>query len=283
MKSEPKLPYGILKGRLVSVKEVSSGLACGCVCPRCKQTLVAKKGEIKVHHFAHHNADPCDYAVEVAVHMLAKQVLEKAGRIKLPELEIMGWPRSQRVCVHKERWVELDRVYTENRFHKVVPEIVVESGGHKLIVEVFATKRLRSEKCAKIREAKVPCIEVNLTQYMDLQDISLISQMIVNEVDRKSWVYSEKAEREKKKVDELKTKIFKRIKNKPLPEFKNDPALRRKKPLEKRPASSLATKSFKCSQCGRETRDWTTCDMASGTCVCYDCFHSKAASDRGET
>ena len=83
MKSEPKLPYGILKGRLVSVKEVSSGLACGCVCPRCKQRLVAKKGEIKVHHFAHHNADPCDYAVEVAVHMLARQMLEEAKRIKL--------------------------------------------------------------------------------------------------------------------------------------------------------------------------------------------------------
>ena len=29
------------------------GDACGCYCPHCQTPLAAKKGKVKVHHFAH--------------------------------------------------------------------------------------------------------------------------------------------------------------------------------------------------------------------------------------
>src|SRR5580658_8030351 len=79
-----KLPFGLQNGKLVDISSVESGLACNCVCPSCGQRLVAKKGEINQHHFAHHNAIECEGAVETALHIYAKNILEKHKRMVLP-------------------------------------------------------------------------------------------------------------------------------------------------------------------------------------------------------
>ena len=41
-------------GRLLHIDDVPSGLACDCICPGCSRPLVAKKGRLQAHHFAHH-------------------------------------------------------------------------------------------------------------------------------------------------------------------------------------------------------------------------------------
>ena len=42
-------------GRMVHVDSVPRGIQCGCICPYCKEPLVAKHGDIKEHHFVHHS------------------------------------------------------------------------------------------------------------------------------------------------------------------------------------------------------------------------------------
>lgn len=49
-----ELHYALLDGELVSIHEVKNGLKCGCVCPACGATLVAKKGSRRMHHFSHY-------------------------------------------------------------------------------------------------------------------------------------------------------------------------------------------------------------------------------------
>lgn len=59
------LTFGIdFKGNLVSINETPSG-ATELRCPWCKQVLIAKKGEIKKHHFAHHG-ETCRISQEIA-------------------------------------------------------------------------------------------------------------------------------------------------------------------------------------------------------------------------
>ncbi len=50
-----KLPFGIYQGKFVHISEVSSGRTT-VLCPYCRQKLMAKKGRIKRHHFAHDGA-----------------------------------------------------------------------------------------------------------------------------------------------------------------------------------------------------------------------------------
>ncbi len=55
-RSQP-IPFGLKDGQRVSVAEVGSRLACGCLCYGCKSDFVAVKGhapDSRKHRFRHH-------------------------------------------------------------------------------------------------------------------------------------------------------------------------------------------------------------------------------------
>ena len=46
---------------LVQIENVERGLACKCTCFECGETVIARKGDIKEHHFAHaSNKESCN-------------------------------------------------------------------------------------------------------------------------------------------------------------------------------------------------------------------------------
>lgn len=55
------------------VSEVGRGLECDCVCPVCKDRLVARKGPKTAHHFAHGSGSSCN--PETLLHELGKRLL----------------------------------------------------------------------------------------------------------------------------------------------------------------------------------------------------------------
>lgn len=75
-----EVPFGITpEGDLVAVQDMPAGLACGCVCPGCGGALVARKGGVRTHHFAHHSAassGTCNR--ETVEHAIAKKVVVRA-------------------------------------------------------------------------------------------------------------------------------------------------------------------------------------------------------------
>ena len=79
-----KLPFGIKKGKLLTINEVDSGLACACICPGCQKELIAKKGKKMTHHFAHKNGMTCSTALETALHLKAKEIFKNANELMLP-------------------------------------------------------------------------------------------------------------------------------------------------------------------------------------------------------
>lgn len=81
--------------RLVHINEASRGLACHCRCVVCEEALIARKGEVREHHFAHaSNKAPCDASHESLLHRYAKQVILDAGGLVVPAdpaaLEALG-------------------------------------------------------------------------------------------------------------------------------------------------------------------------------------------------
>ena len=71
------------------ISEVESGLACNCYCLACEENLVAKKGDIKAHHFSHQANSQCssktnqEYNREI-IKLIAKKAVSKAEKIRMP-------------------------------------------------------------------------------------------------------------------------------------------------------------------------------------------------------
>ncbi len=67
------IPYGLVDDRIVHVDDVPRGKACGARCAACGSDLVARKGEERIHHFAHYQAN--GHECEGWLHKTAKRIL----------------------------------------------------------------------------------------------------------------------------------------------------------------------------------------------------------------
>ena len=88
LKLSVKLQYGIRDGKIVHISDIprdQNGLACNCTCPGCRTSLQARIGTKKQKHFAHNNESrDTASAQQTALHMLAKEIIEKEKQIFVP-------------------------------------------------------------------------------------------------------------------------------------------------------------------------------------------------------
>lgn len=78
------IPFAVdAHGNWREVDEVQRGLACGCMCPACRGPVVAKQGEERIHHFAHHDRRECRLALESSLFGMLMTLLPTV-RLALP-------------------------------------------------------------------------------------------------------------------------------------------------------------------------------------------------------
>ena len=66
-------------GQLVSINDVKNGKECNCICPACKEPLIARNnGKYRRPHFAHSSSYECEAAYESMLHLLAKNRTQEA-------------------------------------------------------------------------------------------------------------------------------------------------------------------------------------------------------------
>lgn len=87
--SKLRVPFGEKDGRLYRPETVDRGKKCGCHCPECKVPLIAKCSVAGRFYFAHHRGAECPGGYETALHKMAKQILLDAGRVWLPERDVL--------------------------------------------------------------------------------------------------------------------------------------------------------------------------------------------------
>ena len=112
------LTYAITNdGRFVNVDDVKTGQDCGCICPGCKEPLVAKnKGMVRVHHFAHESGTECELAYESMLHLLAKERVQNAflnAKCFNLEFEYRSYCPKNEQC----KYVKFDDCYSSKRKH----------------------------------------------------------------------------------------------------------------------------------------------------------------------
>jgi hypothetical protein len=208
-----KLTYGLLDGNLVHIDDVRQGLECRCLCPNCKTKLIAKHGSINEHHFAHESKD-CDIitAQETALHIMAKEILSESKFIKLPKVILKDkfafigkeeFTRTNPYVVEKcylnfklEKYKDnqqiIDNIIVEPYLGNIKPDILLEIGDKKLLVEIAVTHFIDNKKLNKIIELGIPTIEINLSSYknnIDRINKEELSKFLLKNNDCKKWIY----------------------------------------------------------------------------------------------
>lgn len=192
-----KIPFGLRKERLVEVDDVPSGLRCDCVCPGCKRELIARKGEVNAHHFAHAHAkdsDLCEYGTETAIHLMAKQILCEEKRIFAPETLIArkdvddrGNSHTASRVAHSKGLLIFNEVISEKSFGGTIPDILANVGGEQFIIEIAVTHFCNKDKISTFREKHCNVLEVDLRSF---------TKSLPTKEDLRSYLVQEEATRE---------------------------------------------------------------------------------------
>ncbi|TCV27410.1 hypothetical protein [Vibrio crassostreae] len=166
------IPFGLKDGRIHHVKNVPNGLACDCVCPNCRKTLIAKNnGERKRPHFAHAVDTDCfNYEAMSYLHQYAQQLLETEQSIVLPEFIFIpevtlidfSVLRGQSIKYPTAR-VKFDSVQSEYSWDKYRIDTHCTLKNRSLLVEITVTHESEPEKIAAIVDQDQPAIEIVLT------------------------------------------------------------------------------------------------------------------------
>lgn len=202
MKNDEGLDFALSRktGRMVDIRMVERGLACGCVCPNCGAELQARKGRKNRHHFVHHVAGrarpTCDGGRESALHRAARQVIGGWQSVELPALlvheagrqgalpgRILSVRRSELPDERGERspWSNL----------RVRPDVVLHGEEEQIWCEVKVAHAVDDAKRGRLQGYRVSTLEFDLSQMYRSGDWNLTTLELSLRTDMsiRQWVF----------------------------------------------------------------------------------------------
>ncbi len=206
---ELKLPFGLKDGKIVDISQVDSGLACNCVCPSCNHPLVARKGNIMAHHFAHYKSAECAAALQTALHLAAKDILLRIKKIRIPEVK--GYAGGNlgegfnlgEILLHKEQTINFDEVFLEKRVGEIIPDIIIKINGKPMFIEIAVTHFIDEEKKKKIEELNVSTLEINLSKLDRKITLEELENILIDGIENKEWIFNTKYKAFENEVSKL--------------------------------------------------------------------------------
>ncbi|WP_426370260.1 competence protein CoiA family protein [Pseudocolwellia sp. HL-MZ7] len=186
-----ELSYGLKEGKLVSINDVEQGLNCECHCPYCEKKLVAKKGDIRKHHFAHYDGDDCHLGQETAIHLLAKDLIAKNKKLMLPasyvkvESKDIGGYSHESSYFEQGKITQLENIEIEAPLEGYQPDLIaVTEDGESIDIEVLVTHAVEQEKAQKQFRSNRLMVEIDLSALSRSSSIDEIEQAVIYEAPR---------------------------------------------------------------------------------------------------
>ncbi len=251
---EYKTPYALMDGSIVQIQDVERGLSCECYCVVCGEKLIAKKGGKNAHHFAHYNGLGCEKSIETALHLAAKDILSQATYIQIPKIEIQlgktGEHFNQLSPIQK---FYFDKVFLENKFDAIIPDVILERNGAQLLIEIAVTHFIDQSKKDKIISMDISTIEINLSKWNLQFSLEDLREVLLNGLEEKTWVFNSQINQVE---NNLKKQIVKKvISNLGLADFVEDCPLE----IIDKPQSDYAMLEEHCQHCkyfyGRDVQE----------------------------
>lgn len=156
-------------GCMVHINEVENGIECNCICPTCRQTLIARHGEVNQPHFAHTNSLNCLSAGELWLHKASKKFISENNHIKLPDGRIFYY---QDIAIEK-------------KYKGIRPDVLLRNGEELLAVEIIVTNSVKPEKRERLHKYNLRCLEIDISDVRrDITEAEL-ENIILDEIDGK--------------------------------------------------------------------------------------------------
>lgn len=230
-----RIPFGLdAAGKPVSIVEAKRGLACGCFCAACGGELVANQGEIKVWYFSHKSKAECFGALESALHIAVKTLIENRKSLRIPPCivhshldaaaaiaakktgggGVTAWGQYLYVnspIAHTARrslsigegqhpdeptTLVFDSVEVEAWEGCLRPDIVGIVKGRKIYIEVAVTHFVDRVKLARLRERNTPTIELVVPfAHQQQWDWVSLENWLLKESTSKNWLLNPRVER----------------------------------------------------------------------------------------
>ena len=197
------LIYALKGEKLVHISDVERGLKCGCNCQACGEILVAKKGDKVMHHFAHKSTIECEYGYQTSLHLAAKKVISENGIIQVPALCLTFPETGRKELLEPERILNVSNVILEKKLDNIIPDILLMTDIGKIIVEIFVTHEIDTEKKKKIKRLGIPTIEIDLSNIDRNISEEDLQEVLIKKNEHKTWIYNGKREETYKKFVEV--------------------------------------------------------------------------------
>ena len=182
------LEYAIKDGKLINVKDVERGLKCGCICPSCREPVIARKGDKKTFHFAHHGDYVCKYAVESSLHLLSKDIISEANLFTLPKRTVQYIENGTSFDLEDSKEIRVDRVEVEQYDRKVKPDLIIYSDETKYHVEIYVTHKADEKKIEKLKNDNIYSIEIDLSNVGENISREQIKKILLENSNLKYWL-----------------------------------------------------------------------------------------------
>lgn len=208
----PRLVYGMRDDRSVHISELAAtegGARCDCICPACREPLIAKRGQVVTHHFAHANGAECATAGETGLHLRAKELIVQSRQVILPHLaitvtalakygeqgiELSASAKGETILVRGPLRIGLEaadpELWESDGFR---PDVTGTLRGRRLFIEVRVTHRVDDDKRAKVAQAGTSCLELDLSDIDVMCTPSQIEE-VLQESARWIWVHHAREE-----------------------------------------------------------------------------------------
>lgn len=177
-------------GRIVYVDEVPRGEKCGCICPCCREKLLARQGEERKHHFAHISVKGKEFAqqknkrganlemcYQVIVYKLAEQIVKTQKRIHVPSY--YGFFPARDIDFKS---VDIDSQY--EREDKQPDIIAVAEDGKRYLIEFIFKYKVQHKQGVDYKNLN--CLQVDLSNQS--QDYKKLEDFLLNEEGGRQWI-----------------------------------------------------------------------------------------------
>lgn len=185
------LIYALKNEKAIHISKVERGLKCNCNCPACGEPLVAKKGSVKMHHFAHYTKTNCEYGYESSLHIAAKEIISQAKKLVIPSV-YLEFPNSnkEKQLISPSKEIIVDDVKLEQKYDNIIPDIVVISNEKTFFVEIFVTHKIDDTKLEKLKKANISTMEIDLSNLEEDITIDMLSEILMTDNNRKVWKHN---------------------------------------------------------------------------------------------